>query len=429
MRIVQLTPGTGSFYCGSCFRDIALAKGLKSRGHDVVVAPLYLPFMLEEYEEERPVLLGGINVYLQHKLPFLRHLPRFLQDWMDAPSLLRLASRRASMTKASELGEMTVSMLRGEEGRQVHELEKLVAWLRGIGAPDALLLSNAMLVGLARRLRAALGVPIYCTLQGEAPFLDALPAQHSRIAWETLGERAREIDAFLAVSRFTADLMSERLGLLAERVHVVPNGIDVEGATAPAPVSSSSSGPPTIGFLARLCADKGIDTLVEAFLQLKRRPGMEAVKLEAVGARLKEDRGLLRTLREKLERAGCRRDVRFRANVTREQKLEFLGRIDVLSVPATYGESFGLYLLEAWANGIPVVQPRHAAFPELIEATGGGLLCEPDDPGLLADGLEELLSNPARARELGAAGRAAVASDFTADRMARDVERFCTPGA
>ncbi len=419
MRIVQLTPGTGSFFCGSCLRDVALVQALKRRGHDVLMVPLYLPFMLEEDAVERPVHLGGINVYLQHKLPWLKGLPRFVQDWMDRPGLLRWASKRAGMTKASELGEMTISMLRGEEGRQNHELEKLVTWFGEIERPEVVCLSNAMLVGLARRLREALNVPIYCTLQGEAPFLDELPRDHSREAWETLRERAADVDGFLAVSKFTANLMSQRLDLPADKVHVVPNGIDVEASVG----QGARTQVPTIGFLARMCRDKGIDMLIDAFLRLKRMPGMQAVKLEACGVRLEEDRPLLRRLARKLDEAGCRRDVRFRANVTRTEKLEFLSRIDVLSVPATYGESFGLYLLEAWANGVPVVQPRHAAFPELVEGTGGGLLCEPGDVADLAQRLAELLGDPDRARQLGQAGKDAVSRDFTAERMARDVER------
>ena len=48
MRILQLTPGTGDFLCGSCLRDNALVMGLRDRGHDALIAPLYLPFALEE---------------------------------------------------------------------------------------------------------------------------------------------------------------------------------------------------------------------------------------------------------------------------------------------------------------------------------------------------------------------------------------------
>ena len=129
MRILQLTPGTGTFLCGSCLRDNALVLALRGRGHDATISPLYLPFALEDDAEEEaidaPVHMGGINVYLQQKLPLLRWLPRFLHDRLDSPRLLRWAAGRSKMTETPGLGAMTLSMLRGEEGRQRAELERL----------------------------------------------------------------------------------------------------------------------------------------------------------------------------------------------------------------------------------------------------------------------------------------------------------------
>ena len=90
-------------------------------------------------------------------------------------------------------------------------------------------------------------------------------------------------------------------------------------------------------------------------------------------------------------------------------------------MPATHGEDFGLYVIEAMASGVPVVQPDHGAFPELIDLTGGGTLCAPDDPAALAGALGDLLSDPARLRALGARGREAVLERFTIPRMAERV--------
>lgn len=417
MRLLQLTAGTGSFYCGTCLRDAALVQALRALGHDALLAPLYLPLVLEDGLDTRAVHLGGINAYLAHALEL--PLPRFVQDWLDSPHLLAWAARRGEMTQAHALGALTVSMLRGAEGEQAREIAKLMTWLATLAKPDVVLLSNALLLGLARPLRAALGVPVLCTLQGEAPFLDALAEPHRSEAWRLAAAHAREVAGFLAVSRYTGELMRARLGLAEERVQVVPNGLDPRPYAPPA----RFDGPPTLGYVARLCRDKGLELLVEAFVRLKRRSEHGALRLVAAGATLASDRAPLAALRAKLRAAGLEDAVEFHSNVSFAQKLDVLRRSTVFSVPATYGESFGLYLLEAWAMGLPVVQPAHAAFPELVEATQGGLLCKPGDPDALADGLHALLVDPARARRLGENGRRAVLERFGAEHMARAVER------
>ena len=82
------------------------------------------------------------------------------------------------------------------------------------------------------------------------------------------------------------------------------------------------------------------------------------------------------------------------ASSTAPRKLAFLRRLDVLSVPATYDEPKGMFLLEAMASGVPVVQPRRGAFVEIVERTGGGVLVAPDDPDALADGLHAVWNDP-----------------------------------
>jgi len=428
MRILLLTPGTGNFLCGSCMRDNSLARELRALGHDALIVPLYLPFALEgaqaapEHGVEAAVHMGGINVYLQQKLRLLRFLPRFVHDRLDSPRLLRFAAKRARMTDASGLGPMTLSMVQGEEGRQRDELRRLVEWARELGPIDVVVLSNVMLAGLARELRAALGCTIVTTLQGEAPFLDGLDADHSERCWQVLGERARELDGALAVSHYTAALMTERLGLDPERVRVVWNGIDPSDFVRPGVESSATlrePGRPTVGYLARMCHDKGLPTLFEAFVQLKRV--LPSARLVAAGVVLNEDKDLLASLRRRSDELGFTRDVELIGPVSREEKVRLLRRCDVFSVPATYGESFGLFLLEAWASGVPCVQPRHGAFPELVEATGAGTLVEPNDPTALAAGLRQLLEDGPRRAALGANGAAAVRERFSAGQMAQNV--------
>jgi glycosyltransferase involved in cell wall biosynthesis len=437
MRILLLTPGTGSFLCGSCIRDNLLTTALRRLGHDAQIVPLYLPFQLESAYDagEAPntaghatsaaasdaVHMGGINVYLQQLLPLLARLPRAVRKWLNRESLLRWASTKGDMTNPAALGSMTISMLKGEEGRQKAEIERLLTWLADQPAPDVVLLSNAMLTGLARRLQEELDVPVVCTLQGEQPFLDALHLVDSKRCWEILSERARTIDGFVAVSHYTAELMTGRMNLDPAKVHVARNGIEFDGYEPP----SQPAKVPTIGFLARMCDEKGLKTLVEAFLLLRERNRVPNAQLVIVGVQLPEDRKFVRGLELKIERAGAKSAVRFHANVSRTDKIALLQSMSVLSVPAAYGESFGLYLLEAMACAVPVVQPRQSGFTEILEDTGGGILYDPEDAEGLVHSLEELLLDPVRASELGARGADSVRNEYTSDRMAQDVVDVC----
>lgn len=424
MNISHFTPGTGHFVCGSCLRDNTLVAALRQRDHAVSMVPLYLPFALEDGQSaaDRRVFLGGLNMYLLQKLPILRWVPRGVLRGLDRPQLLRWLSTKAGMTEASGLGAMVVSALRGESGRQAVEVDQLVDWMTHEPRPDVLCLSNIMLIGLARRLRERLKAPVICSLQGEAPFLDALPEPYRSEAWRIIAERAQDVAAFVPVSRHYGEVVRERAKLPAEKIHPVHNGIDV--ATFPEPADPPPA-PAVIGYLARMCPDKGLHTLVDAFCLLKKSGAADGVRLEVAGVMLDEDRPYVEELRARLERVGAAGDAAFHPNVDRATKMAFLRSLSVLSVPATYGESFGLFVIEALACGVPVVEPRHGAFPELLEATGGGRLCEPDDPVSLADELRHLLEHEDERRALGDAGRRAVRAGFSADHMAAGFEDVC----
>src|SRR5215210_6613717 len=167
MRIIQITPGTGSFFCGTCLRDNALVAELRRQGHDALMVPLYLPMVVDEAPTagDTPLFYGGVNVYLQQKSALFRKSPRWLDRLLDTPGVLSFAASRAGSTEARELGDLTVSTLRGEEGNQIKELDRLAEWLTETG-PEVVCLSNALLVGMARRVKERTGAAIVCTLQG-----------------------------------------------------------------------------------------------------------------------------------------------------------------------------------------------------------------------------------------------------------------------
>lgn len=426
MRIVQITPGAGAMYCGNCFRDNALVAALRRLGHDVTMLPVYLPLRVDEDDQsaDAPVFFSGINVYLDQKSALFRRAPKWLHRLLASRRLLARLGARVARTRPADSAELLLSMLRGEEGAQARELDELIEWLRRHGPPEAVCLSNALLIGMARRLKTDLGARVACTLQGEDTFLDALPDAYRDAAWRLIAERAANVDVFIAPSRYFGDYMAGRLGLPAERVRVVYNGINLDGfqrRKPPPPAEARRA--PVLGFFARMCPEKGLDVLVDAYIELKRRGRVPRLKLHVGGSCGPADESFVREMRRRLAQAGFIGEVSFSPNVSRAEKIAFLEALTVFSVPARYAEAFGLYVIEALAAGVPVVQPRRGAFPELIEATGGGLVCEPDDPKALAEAIESLLLNPDRAAALGQNGQEAVFEKFSAEAMARETVR------
>ncbi|MGB8167767.1 MAG: glycosyltransferase family 4 protein [Chthoniobacteraceae bacterium] len=425
MKIVLLTPGTGSYHCGVCMRDNALAKELVRQGHDAIMLPMYLPLTLDEEaaSPEMPIFFGGVSTYLREKIPFLRRMPRWLDRLLSKRALLKLlAGHAAARTGGPDVAEMTLSMLRGEQGNQAAEIGELVAWLREHARPEALWLSTALQAGLARELKRELGVPVMGFLQGEDTFIDGLGAPWSKQVWALLAERMRDVDVWIAPSRYFADLMANRLGWSggeeALRIRVVPNGVATDGYSEPKPPEV-----PTIGYVARFVPGKGIGILVEAFIELKKRGVVPNAKLRCAGSMTAGDASYVETLKKRLREAGVAADVEWLPNVSREEKIAFLESLTVFSVPASYSEAFGLYVIEALAAGVPVVLPNASAFPEIIDETGGGVLYEPTrgetaNGQLLAVALEPLLQNRAEAAALGLHGREAVHREYSLPRLA-----------
>jgi glycosyltransferase involved in cell wall biosynthesis len=421
MNIIQLTPGAAGMYCGGCIRDNALVGALRRQGHDALMVPLYTPIKTDEPSNSYDrIFFGGLNVYLQQKSAIFRKMPGWMDRPLDNPSLLQFVAGFGVKTRAEDVGELMISMLKGEDGYQAKELEKLIDFLSHNLKPHVICLSNILLAGMARSLRQRLNVPVVCTLAGEDSFIDSLPTVQREGSWNLLRQRAADIDAFIPVSHYYGGVMSKRLDLPQNKIFVIHNGIDISGygpASAPPKI-------PTIGYLARVGPEKGLRTLVEAFKILRRNNKVPNARLRVAGGVSPNDEKFVEELRVGFAKEGLARDVDFLPNISRDEKIRFLQSLSVFSVPATYGEAFGLYLIEAMACGVPAVQPDHAAFPELIAATKAGVLCKPDDAQDLAHKLEALLLDEPRRAALGAAGRKKVVEHYHTDRLAKDVVKI-----
>lgn len=416
MKILYILPGSGGeFYCENCIRDVALVKALRLKGHDVVMVPLYLPLFTDDpfIAKDTPTFFGGVNAYLQQKIPLFRHTPRWVDRLFDAPWLIAFAATRAGTTRAKGLGDMTISMLRGPDGHQAKELNRLLSWLDHEPHPDVIHITNLLLLGLARPLKQKLQAPVVCTTMDEDVWLDAMTDGSRATCWELLRRESRQVDGFVTVSRYYADLMQDRLALQNGAINVIPIGIDAGGYSTTRTATTA-----TLGYLARTCESLGLGMLIDAFIELKRDERLlRDLRLRVMGGYTGDDAKFIRQQKEKLTVRGMIHDVEFLSELDRESRMRFFESLTVLSVPIPEGEAFGTFIIESLAAGVPVVQPRVGGFTEVVEETGGGVLYDPEEPGALKQALYDLLTDEERAHALGSRGRGCVVRDFTIARM------------
>ena len=401
MNILSITAGAAGMYCGSCLRDNALAIELLRRGHQVTLLPLYTPTNPDETNVSHDrVLFGGISVYLQQYMPFFRRSPRWLDRLIDAPWIIQAFASRSISTDPRLLGDLTVSMLEGDRGVLHKEFDKLLAWLADEPVPDVVNLPNSLLIGLAAPLKRALKRPVCCTLQGEDLFLNGLIDPYRTRAIDLIARQVGEVDRFLSVSNAYVSVMSSMLAIPLERIAVVPLGINMTGFSR----RERHGEPFRIGYFARIAPEKGLHVLADAYIRLRKRAPQASMRLAAAGYMAPGQAEYLDGIKARLNDAGLAGEFMYHGAVDRDGKIEFLRSLDVLSVPTPYDEPKGVFVLEAMAEGVPVVQPRRGAFTEMIEKTGGGVLVPPDDGDALAGALYDLWADRALNDRLGERG-------------------------
>jgi glycosyltransferase involved in cell wall biosynthesis len=416
MRIVYLIAGAGSMYCGSCLQGNTLAAALCAAGQECTLMPLYTPIRTDEESISIDrVMFGGINVYLQQRWAVFRHTPWFFDRLFDWSSLLRLVGRRSQNVRPEHLGALTVSMLQGEEGRQRKEVEKLVRWLDREVHPHVVHLNTVLLIGLARQIARQLGVPVVCNLSGEDAFLERLPEPYRSRAMEVLRERAVEATALVAMNRYYADFMAALLRVPKARIHVVPPGLNLAGHGT----HSERQSPICIGYLARVCPEKGLKALAAALRRLANDPSVPPVCVRAAGYLDPADRPYLLEIQREMELYRVADRFQYVGELDRRQKIAFLQACDVFTLPTTHPESKGISVFEAWANAVPAVLPAHGAFPEMVADTGGGVLYSPGDPAALASALKQMILDPGLAAVCGCRAQQAVRERYNMERTAQ----------
>ncbi len=412
MKIINIAPGFGgTFYCGNCLRDRVYSQTLKTMGHQAVSVPIYLPLSIEEYDADNgiPVFYGAVNIYLKQKFRWMQNMPKWLENFFNSSALLKFAAKKSGSTRADGLEEMTISMLNGDEGFQEKELDQLIDFLRVHEQPDIVHLSNALLMGMAKKIKQELNIPVVCSLQDEDVWIDAMRPAYQQKLWDIMAEKAKNIDAFVAVSDYFRNVMQEKMRIPDEKLFTVHIGVDPDAYK----VNEPNTDTPTIGYLSRIYKENGIGVLVDAFIHLKENSKFTNAKLRISGGLTGDDKRFVNKQIRKLKRKGFYNDVEFVEDFRIEALDKFFNGLSLLSVPVLKGEAFGPYLLESMASGIPIVQPALGAFPEMVMNSGGGAVYEPNEPQILAEKMEELLSAPDELKNMSRHGRKAVEERFS----------------
>lgn len=388
MHIAIVTAGGAGMFCGSCMHDNTWAHALIAKGHEVSLIPTYTPLLLDEQNASIDrVFLGGLNVYLNGKFRLWKSVPRTFTRWLDNPALIRWATSFSISNDAAELGELTLSMLQGGNGPHQTAISELARFLKHL-KPDVIIFSNALLAGAVQTIKKTCPAPVFCVLQGDDGFLDSLSETYKQQAISKVSQLAQDFDGFFVHSGFYRDHMARYLSLPVDKFFLLPLGIDTDEHQGRP--RTAIEGRYVVGYFARMAPEKGLHYLTQAFPLLKEKVPHATLKIGGY-----QD-GPCRTYLEKtlsgLKEAGIPLE-NIGSPKTLDEKLKFFSEVDVFTVPTQFLESKGMPVLEAMANGVPVVQPAHGAFPEMLNSTGGGLLVRPHDPVALADGLSEL-ANP-----------------------------------
>ena len=416
LKIVTIVPGFGgTFYCGNCLRDSGYNMALRAAGHEPTTIPIYLPLSIDHVDrnENVPVFYGAIGIYLKQQYKLFRHMPKWMESFFNAPFFMRMAAKRAGSTRASGLEDMTISMLKGHEGKQAEDLEVLIDYLKNHEQPDIIHLSNALLLGLAGRMKEELSAAVVCSLQDEDVWIDAMRPEYVEGLWKLMEEKAKDVDAFISVSNYFSTVMQQKMNIPPEKLHTVHIGIDPEEYKFQMPEVES----PVIGYMSRMNQENGFGLIIDAFIRLKKNTQCSRVKLRVTGGSTGDDRKYIKKQKRKLKEAGVLDQVEFMDAYEGASKKDFLSALSLLSVPVLNGEAFGLYQLEAMASGTPIIQPSLGAFPEIVEATGGGLIYDPNTPEALEEKLRETLCDKKNLEQLAMNGRKGVEEKFNMNKL------------
>ncbi len=411
MKILFLITSPGDqYYCGNCVRDDFLASALRESGEDVIVMPLYLP--LDQMQTDTEVFFPATSYYVADALFGEKPMPAWLDSFLSRKAFLDLAASLAGSTSAGGMEGMTLSMIKGE-GRAFRDRMEGVLEFIEKERPDIIHIPTTMLTGVARLIRERFPIPIVCSVQDEEIWIDELKGGDASRAWQGIRDNARWIDSFVTTSVFYMH-KAQSLGMpFAGQMHLLHPGVNLEKYHCP-----TYPADPTIGFNYRMNSLDGLDTLVDAFIRLKKKDSIPNLRLYIGGGHTSLERKFLSGIRRKL--SPYKEWVTFQKGYTQRRHFEFYREVSVVCVPIKFDESIGLYLPEAFAAGRPVVEPDRGSFREI---TGGaGILYDPSVPEALDEALERIFLSGSLMGELRQKALQRARDTFNSTRLASEIK-------
>ena len=293
MKTAYIVPGSGgSFYCGNCLRDSAFIQELRNEKLDVTVVPMYLPLAIDDQNivQGTPIFYGAVNIYLKQLSPLFRKMPGWLVRYLDSMRVLKFAAGKAGSTRSKGMEAMTISMLQGEKGKQAEDLDKLISFLKNEIKPDVVHISNALLLGLAPKIKKELNTGIICSLQDEDGWINDMKEPYKTQAIELINQNSKFVDAFISVSDYYKKVVLNMLDIPPDKIKTIYNGLD------PGLYQKNHKLPeePAIGFISRMNEMHGLDDLIEAFIMLKKTGRHKNLKLKITGGSTSDDTGFLK---------------------------------------------------------------------------------------------------------------------------------------
>ncbi len=390
IKFLHIAAGAGNMYCGACARDMTMVRGLLNVGIDAQIIPLYTPLRYEYDDglEILPIKMGGINLYLQQISPVLGKLPHWVKSALDKPELLAWAANFSVKTDPASLGEMTLSMLAGRDGKQHDELRDLMDFITEL-QPDIISITNSMLSGIAPVIKERFATPIICSLQGEDDFIRKMGDKYLEPARKLLSNNAESIDIFVSPTANYADKMAEFLRIKREKIVVIHPSVDTELYKPNDVVNEKFA----IGYLSVITHGKSPDILLDAVTHINKD-----IKVIIAG-KIMDVNYYKKEILPRIMKLGSR-DIELYGEVTPAEKMKILNRISLFIVPARIPESRAIAALEAMSCGIPVIAPNQGIFTELAKHSDGVILYEPGNITELAEKINDIYADASKLPKL-----------------------------